>query len=90
MTYEIDKSSRDKMAKRMQDCLFSTYLLHFRLLVLGISAENRDLIKVHTHNILTGPCLHQRYELKTNISACIHSDECLRSESGRSIRSDNL
>lgn len=45
---------------------------------------------VHTNNSLTGPCLHHRYELKMSISAFPHSDECLRSESGRIIRSSNL
>lgn len=45
---------------------------------------------VHTNSSLTGPCLHHRYELKTSISAFFHSDECLRSESGRIIRSSNL
>ena len=43
-----------------------------------------------TYDSFTGPCLHHRYVLKINMSACSHCDECLRTESGRIIRSSNL
>ena len=43
-----------------------------------------------TDNSLTGPCLHHKYVLKTSISACSHCDACLRTESGRIIRSPSL
>lgn len=58
--------------------------------------DNFFLIRTHvywwidTNNSLTGPCLHHKYVLKTSISAFSHSDACLRTVSGRIIRSSSL
>lgn len=43
--------------------------------------------KSYTHNIFTVGILHQRYELKTNISALIQCVACFSMELIRTIRS---